>query len=206
MLPRLHIVTDEEILARPEFEPEANRLVRELGQRIAIHVRSRQAGGRRLFEIAAGLMAQPDAFVVVNDHVDVARAARTVAVQLPAASLPVEVVRQQLPGVEIGKSVHTAAQGASAARAGADFLLAGSIYASDSHPGIAPQGIALIDALGSTGVPVLAIGGIDGTRVSECMAAGAYGVAVIRAVWHAPDPVGAAKELVRRIEESMVNA
>jgi thiamine monophosphate synthase len=37
-------------------------------------------------------------------------------------------------------------------------------------------------------VPVLAIGGVDAGRVNACRAAGAQGVAVIRAILAADDP------------------
>ncbi|MEX2281602.1 MAG: thiamine phosphate synthase [Gemmatimonadota bacterium] len=205
MLPRLHIVTDDEILGTTGFVLRASTLVREFGSRIAIHLRSRSAGGGRLYEIAANLGQHADAFIVINDRVDVARVAGAQAVQLPAASLPIEIVREQLPGVLIGKSVHAAGEGIPAVQAGADFLVAGSIYASGTHPAATPQGSALIHALRGCGAPVLAIGGIDASRIVECMNAGAYGVAVIRAVWQARDPVVAAAELVERIEQSRVN-
>jgi thiamine-phosphate diphosphorylase len=205
MVPRLHIVTNDEILGAPDFGERASRLVRALGARIAVHLRSRSADGGRLYEIAADLGQHDDAFIVINDRVDVALAARAQAVQLPAASLPIETVRQQMRGRLIGRSVHTVGEGIPAVKAGADFLLAGSIYASASHPAAAPQGSALIQALADCGAPVLAIGGVDAARVVECMNAGAYGVAVIRAVWQARDPVAAATELVDRIEESRVS-
>jgi thiamine-phosphate diphosphorylase len=206
MLPRLHVVTDDEILAASDFVGRASSLMRELGARIAIHLRSRSAGGGRLYEIAANLGRQADAFIVINDRVDVVRAARAQAVQLPAASLPIETVREQMHGGWIGQSVHAAGEGIPAVQAGADFLVAGSIYASASHPAATPQGSALIHALRDCGAPVLAIGGVDAARVVECMKAGAYGVAVIRAVWQARDPVAAAAELVERIEQSRVSA
>jgi thiamine monophosphate synthase len=47
--------------------------------------------------------------------------------------------------------------------------------------------------------PVVAIGGIDPARVPDALAAGAYGVAVVRGVWDARDPAAA----VRRYAEAM---
>jgi thiamine-phosphate pyrophosphorylase len=205
MLPRLHIVTDDEILAAPDFASSAARLVSEFGDRIAVHLRSRIASGRMLYDLTCALQTA-NAFVLVNERIDVAMAAGAVGVQLPATALPVPVARLLFAAGQIGKSVHSAAAGSSAAREGADFLVAGSIYASASHPMATPRGIPLIGRLRDAGVPVIAIGGIDAARAPECRLAGAYGVAVIRAVWRAPDPVIAAAELLQRVEESVTRS
>ena len=206
MLPRLHIVTSDAILAAPDFVERAAALIGQFGNRIAIHLRSRTIGGRRLYEIGSELKQQPSAFVVVNDRVDVARVINADAVQLPANGMSVQIARAQLGETPIGRSVHSAEEGTLAAADGADYLLAGSIYETASHPAALPQGTALIRALRSCQLPVLAIGGVDESNVGECMSAGAYGVAVIRAVWQSADPAAAVTTLLQRIEESVVSA
>ena len=205
MLPRLHIVTSDAILAAPDFVERAAALVGKFGNRIAIQLRSRTIGGRRLFEIGSQLKQLPNAFVVVNDRVDVARVIKADAVQLPASGLSVQIARAQLGETPIGRSVHSAEEGTQAAADGADYLLAGSIYETASHPAALPQGTALIRALRSCQLPVLAIGGVDEGNVGDCISAGAYGVAVIRAVWQAADPVAAVTTLLQRINESVVS-
>jgi thiamine-phosphate pyrophosphorylase len=54
----------------------------------------------------------------------------------------------------------------------------------------------LRQARAATSLPILAIGGITPGRISEVMAAGADGVAVISAVMAAADPAAAAVELL----------
>jgi thiamine monophosphate synthase len=49
-------------------------------------------------------------------------------------------------------------------------------------------------------VPAVGIGGIDETNCRQLRAAGAEGVAVIRAIFAAPDPERAARELSSAIE------
>jgi thiamine-phosphate pyrophosphorylase len=49
------------------------------------------------------------------------------------------------------------------------------------------------------GFPIVAIGGITLARVAECLDAGASGVAVIGAVWDAPDPLAAWMEFARAL-------
>jgi thiamine-phosphate pyrophosphorylase len=48
-------------------------------------------------------------------------------------------------------------------------------------------------------LPLVAIGGIGAGRVAPVLDAGAHGVAVLGAIWREPDPVAAAKELVREL-------
>jgi thiamine biosynthesis protein ThiS len=98
------------------------------------------------------------------------------------------------PSILIGRSVHSAA--GAAAAVGADYALAGHVYASTSKPDQPPlelNGFAAIVA--AAPCPVLAIGGITPERVSEVVQAGAAGVAVIGAIAEADDPRAAAAAL-----------
>jgi thiamine monophosphate synthase len=76
-------------------------------------------------------------------------------------------------------------------REGADFLVLGSIYQTPTHPGRPPTGTRVLGEVATLGRPVIGIGGITPDRVLELKAAGAYGVAAIRALWHADDPAAA---------------
>jgi thiamine-phosphate diphosphorylase len=101
----------------------------------------------------------------------------------------------------IGYSAHSEREAAAAETDGADFILAGSIYATRTHPGHEAGGIPLLERMVATcSIPVLAIGGVTAGRVPELLRTGAYGVAVIRAVWDAADPVKAAEQLGRALE------
>ena len=46
------------------------------------------------------------------------------------------------------------------------------------------------------GPPAIAIGGVSPERAAELRAAGAYGVAAVRALWDAPDPGRAVRALL----------
>jgi thiamine-phosphate diphosphorylase len=80
---------------------------------------------------------------------------------------------------------------------GADFLIIGNVYETQSHPGQRPGGLALVSDAASLGRPVIAIGGISPDRAREVRDAGAYGVAAIRALWYAADPAAAALAMLR---------
>ena len=87
-------------------------------------------------------------------------------------------------------------EGAEAVEAGADYLVAGSIWETPSHPGRQPAGLGLIEALVSLGKPVFAIGGVTPERARLVHAAGAWGVAAISAIWAARRGADAAARLV----------
>ena len=89
------------------------------------------------------------------------------------------------------RSVHSIDEARVAVGEGADFLVVGSIYETPSHPGRTGVGTGLLREAARLGRPVIAIGGITAERVPELKAAGAYGVAAIRALWQADDPAAA---------------
>ena len=208
-IPRLHVLLSEAELAGAGLGWAADLL--ETGTSIAVHLRARLPA-RRLFAAAESLAARaaPGNWCVVNDRLDIAMASRAQAAQLGRRSLPVaEAVRLRGPGsgLRIGASVHGVAQAVSAVRAGADYLVLGTIYSTPSHerrPGAGPELVAAVrDAVNDAPVGVLAIGGIDNRRVPAVVGAGASGVVVHRAVCRAPDPVEAADEMGRVLETAM---
>jgi thiamine-phosphate diphosphorylase len=202
-LPRLHLVTDDEALALPGFLETAVRIMAAGGGDLALHLRAPGASGRGLHQMAANLApaaSRSGALLLINDRVDVARAVAAGGVQLPGCGMPPDAARRVLgPGPVIGASVHSRAQAVDAA--GADFLLVGTIFDSGSHPGHPGAGTSLISDVVRIGLPVVAIGGITHARVPEVMAAGATGVAVLSAVWHAPDAATATRGLLECLKE-----
>lgn len=201
-LPRLHIVTDDAVLQRSDFSSTAASILAALGPRVALHLRSNSASGAQLFHLASRLVPTADssgALLCVNNRVDVALVTGAGAVQLNTRSLPVGAARTILGAARIiGFSVHPDHAIEDDVAEGANFLLAGSIYQTTSHPGAVPAGTAfLADLRSQQSLPVVAIGGVTAARVAETLRAGAHGVAVISAVWKDADPVQAAQELAR---------
>ena len=121
--------------------------------------------------------------LLVNDRVDIARAAGADGVHLTARSLPAEVVRDICgPEFLIGVSTHSLAEARGAQAAGADFVLFGPIFETASKRAFGePQGLdKLRDVTRDLGeFPVLAIGGITSENSEACIAAGARGIAGI---------------------------
>jgi thiazole tautomerase (transcriptional regulator TenI) len=204
LIPRLHLVTSDVVLQRPDFRELARTILFQLQDRVAIHLRGHSVSAADMYALAAELAPSvrnvPSLFI--NDRLDIALAAGIGAVQLTARSIPVAEARKIAPpGIILGYSAHSAEEAAAAAGDGADLILAGSIYQTPTHPDSRPAGLGLIEeCVIRCNRPLIAIGGINAERVREVRQAGAYGVAVISAVWHAPDPVQAAHELAKMVE------
>ena len=99
-----------------------------------------------------------------------------------------------------GASVHSIEACARAKKAGADFVVAGTIFDAGSKP-VAGEGIEKLRRIAaSTRLPVLAIGGIRPDRVRACIEAGAAGVAVVTSILLAPDMAAAARDLRRALD------
>ena len=164
-----------------------------------VQLREKDLPGGPLLELAAKVQERigERALLLVNERVDVAAALPAAGVQLGEDALPVAAARRLL-GADalIGRSVHSLEGSQAAAAAGADFLVAGTMYASRSHPGEPPAGPALISQIAAvTTAPVIGIGGITAANVGAVMQAGAAGVAVITGILAAPDPERAAAQL-----------
>ena len=201
--PVLHLVTHDRVLSRHNFPQIAAELIESMRERVALHLRAHRAPASQLFQLAELLAARTTgALLLINDRIDIAAAAGAAGVQLGARSLAISQAREILgPDAVIGYSAHAPEEAARAQQDGANFVLVGTIYRSASHPESTPAGVDLIrQAARACRIPIVAIGGVTAARIPELRAAGAAGVAVISAVWDAPDPVQAARELVRLLD------
>lgn len=197
-LPRLHAVTDAAVLERDDVGRRAAAIA-SAGSVVALHARAREASAARLAAFAQRLLANArpaEASVFVNGRPDIAAAIGAQGVQLAAGDLAPADARRVLREGWIGRSVHDEAEARAAAEEGADFLLAGNVFETPSHPGRPGRGTGFVRALAALGLPVIAIGGITTANAASVRDAGAWGVAAIRALWDAPDPAAAAAALL----------
>ncbi len=79
--------------------------------------------------------------------------------------------------VEIGTSVHSLEQLKQAVELGADYVIAGHIFATDCKKGVAPRGLDFLQSIcQETNIPVYGIGGINRGNENAVLQAGAAGV------------------------------
>ena len=103
----------------------------------------------------------------------------------------------------VGQSVHSIESARIAYSNNVDYIVAGTIFESKSHPGGPISGTKLIAQIkNELDVPVIGIGGINQFNVKDVMSAGADGIAVIGSVLEAQDPVNATKRLKTIMNEN----
>ena len=150
-------------------------------------IREKMLPGRVLYELvmrAASIARGSGTRLLVNDRSDIARAAGADGVHLTTHSLPAAVVRSSFgPEFFIGVSSHSLEEAQAARDGGADFVVFGPVFETESKRVFGPpQGLDKLREVTREldEFPVFAIGGITLDKIAACLEAGAAGIAAIR--------------------------
>ena len=151
-----------------------------------LQIRERDLEAGELARVCADILTRTRggrSRVVVNDRVDVALACGAHGVHLRGDSMLPRVVRAMTPpGFLIGRSVHSVEE-AEAVAEGADYLIAGTVWATTSKPGLGARHLLGLEGLSTIAsrvrVPVLAIGGISVDRIAAVAKSGGAGIAAV---------------------------
>lgn len=170
-----------------------------------VQLREKDLAPAECYPVAAALRRQcrdAGALFIVNDRVDLALAVEADGVHLGQDDLPARAARRILrPGMILGVSTHDPLQARRALDDGADYVAVGSMFPTGSKVGFQLVGPALVRELRpSIPVPLVGIGGITLDNLDEVVRAGADAVAVISAVCGAPDPAGASRRFLDRLQ------
>jgi thiamine-phosphate pyrophosphorylase len=143
------------------------------------------------------------ACLIINDHVELALAIDADGVHVGAEDASVDDVRRALGREKlVGVSCYNQlALALSAQASSADYVAFGSFFPSHIKPGAvhAPLDL-LIDARRQLNVPIVAIGGITVENGASLITAGASALAVISALFQAPDVTSAAQRFTTLFE------
>ncbi len=202
--PLFHVLTDRaSARGRPDAQIAAAAL---RGGADAIQLRDKSSDLESLRGAAAALRALTRTFgaqFVVNDSLELARAAGADGLHVGPDDLPVEAARLAWPRpLVLGASARTVEDARRLEEGGADYLGVGPVFGTttkaDAPPAIGLETLALVAA--AVRIPVLAIGGVDASNAASTLRAGAAGVAVISAVVGAADPEAAALAIRRALD------
>ncbi|GAA0300882.1 thiazole tautomerase (transcriptional regulator TenI) [Gracilibacillus halotolerans] len=185
----LHVITNGDMLLEhweriPQFINEIDFL----------HIREQSKTANELFTIVNMLLEKgvPANKVIINDRLDLALVMDVYGIQLGYRSIPLSVVTQKqiFEHLQVGKSVHDVEEAIRAEDEGADYLLFGHVFSTNSKKGLPPRGVQSLHAVvQSVDIPVVAIGGITPLNVGEVVANGAKGIAIMSPIWNTKNPL-----------------
>jgi thiamine-phosphate pyrophosphorylase len=135
------------------------------------------------------------ALLIVNDSIEIAAAVGADGVHLGRGDASPALARTKMPQAVIGISCYNeTARARAAPHLDIDYIGAGSMFASATKPHAQRAPLAFIaQAKSEACLPVAAIGGIEAANAAEVVAAGADMLAVISALFDAPDIAAAAR-------------
>lgn len=139
--------------------------------------------------------------MIINDRLDIALLKGIPTLHLPESGIPVQMVKRQFPTLRVGCSVHSVERAKEMEKNGADYVVYGHCFETNSKKGIPPNGIEhLIQIKEELGIPVYAIGGITLDNVSIVKAARADGIAVMSRIFQAENPAVATKDFQEALD------
>ena len=162
-----------------------------------VQLRDKELDDEALVAAAAGFRAACDergALFVLNDRPDLVEACQADGVHIGRTDTPVEraralVGRNRLVGLSASTLEELEDVG------GADYVGV-TAFATPTKDDAVAGGLELLEVAAATlALPWFAIGGVELSNVAEVAAAGAPGVAVVRAIRDAEDPEAAARQL-----------
>ena len=170
-----------------------------------VQLRDKQAPLELLVETGRALkaaLAPCGVPLVINDSIEAALATPADGIHLGQDDLATAAARAALGRwAIIGTSAGDLEEAANVDPAVVDYVGIGPAYATgskaDAGAPIGPEGLRRLRA--ALDLPLVAIGGIDQSRVAEVMACDVEGVAVVSAIADAADPRAAARGLLQAI-------
>ena len=143
----------------------------------------------------------------INDNVEIAIKCHADGIHVGQEDMEAAKVRQRVgDDMMIGVSVHSVEEALEAVRNGADYLGVGAMFSTSTKTDVdvLPKE-TLSNICAAVDIPVVAIGGINKSNISQLSGTGVDGVALVSAIFAAEDIESECCQL-RRLSEEMVNA
>ncbi len=202
---KLYVITDRQLCAPRSLYDTIHDLL-DVGVS-AIQLREKDLNDTEYIKLAEPLCKLCHAYsaqLFINSRIKMAMTVGVDGLHLPGDSASVrKVIEETNRRFIVGSSVHTLPEAKQREMEGADFITYSPIYPTTSKPGYGP--VVGLDGLCTVtegvNIPVFALGGITPERVSECLYAGAYGVAVMSGVMSPENGAERAKAYLKHLLE-----
>ena len=172
-----------------------------------VQLREKEKSGLEYFTLAEKVKQITDKHeipLIIDDRVDIAMAVDAAGVHVGQRDIPVYAARKLLGENKIvGATAKTAAQARKAKEEGADYLGVGAIYPTTTKVvTIITEVSTLNEIVLQTGMPVVAIGGLNASNIHVLYDSMADGIAVVSAIMKSENPRDTAKALKRQVLEN----
>jgi thiamine-phosphate pyrophosphorylase len=139
--------------------------------------------------------------LIINDRLDIALAIDADGLHIGQDDMPIKIARKLLGKNKLlGYSVANAAEAIYGEKNGADYLGAGPVYPTgskvDAGTPIGPEGLKIIRD--SVSIPIVGIGGISLSNISEVKSSGIDGISLISAILGNTDIENSSKILLNK--------
>ena len=151
------------------------------------------------------LCAQYRVPLIINDDVALALACGADGVHVGQDDADAAETRRRIgPGLLLGVSAHTVEEALRAERDGADYLGVGAVFPTGTKKdaGVLSHE-TLKEICAAVSIPVVAIGGVSLGNLSALAGSGVDGVAVVSAIFAAPDAEDAARALRAAVQREL---
>ena len=205
---RLYAVTDRAWVGQGTLGDQVEQALR--GGVTCVQLREKSLGVPAILVEAEEIGALCRSYGVpflINDRVEIALQCGADGVHVGQKDRAAREVRRLLgPNRILGVSARTVEQAVQAERDGADYLGVGAVFSTSTKADAMPVSYETLQAIcRAVSIPVMAIGGIQRENLLSLAGSGVDGVALVSAIFAAPDVETASREL-RALSEAMVRA
>jgi thiamine-phosphate pyrophosphorylase len=199
----LYLVTDRDLFPGIRLAAAVEQAIR--GGVTVVQLREKNACSRDFHTIAREVKEITDRYsvpLIINDRLDIALAVDAAGAHIGQDDLPARAAREVLSGRGkiLGVSAATAAEALQAQADGADYIGAGSVFATGTKKGVRPLLREELKKMKqAVNIPVVAIGGINESNVRLLQGTGIDGIAVVSAILGRDDVQKAAADLKRKL-------
>ena len=185
-------------MTAPTLEQAVNDAIK--GGCTVVQLREKHATSREFYQLALSLKRITGYYgipLIINDRLDIAAAVNAEGVHLGQKELPADIARAVL-GEEkiIGVSANNLQAAINAELDGADYIGVGAVFQTSTKTDTKPVTIDKLKEIRSAvKIPMVAIGGIKRSNISQLNGTGINGVAVVSAVIGSKNITAAAREL-----------
>ena len=204
---KLYLVTDTHALRGRDFFDVVEAAL--MGGVTMVQLREKTLPTADFLKKANALRTMTERYgvaLIINDRLDIAFDSKACGLHVGQKDISASDSRRILrkdTGKILGVTANTIAQAQAAEAAGADYIGAGAMFATQTKGDTTPLSKEALKAIvESISIPVVAIGGINAQNLMELQGTGVDGVAVVSALFGAQDIEAAARSL-RALSEEM---